>query len=76
MGGANAAKLACPADHEYDAANTYIRPDGGRGCKACRRESSKGYRQRIRELLQDVRRPRITGAPTPPRGLEPTPSAN
>ena len=76
MDGGNGTKTVCAAGHDYDDENTYIRPDGGRGCRACRRESSKSYRQRIRELLQDVRRPRITGAPTPPRGLEPTTSAN
>ena len=26
----------CPQKHEYDEENTYIRPDGGRGCRACR----------------------------------------
>lgn len=25
----------CPQGHRYDAANTYARPSGGRGCRAC-----------------------------------------
>lgn len=28
---------ACPKGHVYDEANTYIRPKGGRVCRACRR---------------------------------------
>lgn len=32
-----AAVTHCPADHEYTEENTYITPDGGRGCKKCSR---------------------------------------
>jgi hypothetical protein len=38
-----AAKVECPRGHRYDAANTYLRPDGGRGCRACRREANRRY---------------------------------
>ena len=33
----NVAKAHCPAGHEYNEANTYVDPDGGRQCKACHR---------------------------------------
>lgn len=33
----NARKTHCPAGHPYDAANTYVIPSGGRGCRECRR---------------------------------------
>lgn len=32
----NTRKTHCPAGHEYDGTNLYIRPDGGRGCRACK----------------------------------------
>lgn len=28
---------ACPRGHPYDEANTYLRPDGARGCRECNR---------------------------------------
>lgn len=38
-------KTHCPEGHAYDAANTYVRPDGGgRGCRACRREADRKHR--------------------------------
>lgn len=37
-------KTVCRQGHEYDAINTYVRPDGGRGCRACRRVASKKHR--------------------------------
>lgn len=36
---ANAAKTQCPQGHRYDAENTYVFPDGRRGCRACRRRA-------------------------------------
>lgn len=39
---ANAAKGACHRGHPYDAANTYLRPDGkGRDCRTCRAEADR-----------------------------------
>lgn len=35
----NAAKTRCPQGHAYDEANTYRQPNGGRGCRACRRRA-------------------------------------
>lgn len=32
-------KTFCPWGHPYDAANTYWRPDAGRGCKTCRADA-------------------------------------
>lgn len=32
---ANAAKTHCPQGHPYDAANTYVYPNGGRACRRC-----------------------------------------
>lgn len=31
----NALKTKCPRGHPYDASNTYLRPSGGRTCRAC-----------------------------------------
>jgi hypothetical protein len=33
----NTAKTHCPAGHPYDEANTYVRHNGHRSCRACRR---------------------------------------
>ena len=38
-------KELCPKGHPYDDENTYIRPDGNRGCKECKRESVRKARQ-------------------------------
>jgi hypothetical protein len=32
----------CMANHEYTPENTYVRPDGTRECRQCRRESGRG----------------------------------
>ncbi len=43
----NAAKTCCPHGHEYTRENTYIRPNGSRVCKACRREGmNSDYKKR------------------------------
>lgn len=34
----------CPDGHPYDAGNTYRRPDGARGCRACNRAACARYR--------------------------------
>lgn len=44
----NASKDRCPSQHPYDEANTYLRPNGGRGCKVCRRAQSRAFEQRKR----------------------------
>lgn len=35
---AAAYKTECPQGHPYDEVNTYVRPDGARRCRACRRQ--------------------------------------
>jgi len=40
----NARKTHCPAGHPYDAANTYISPEGWRQCMTCRREHQRALR--------------------------------
>lgn len=41
----NADKTHCPQQHEYDSANTYFYPDGGRRCRACAREDQRRRRE-------------------------------
>ncbi len=40
----------CINDHDFDEANTYWRPTGGRACKACARERRALYRATAREV--------------------------
>jgi hypothetical protein len=37
---------ACERGHLFDRANTYVGPDGRRGCRECRRECNRKYRER------------------------------
>jgi hypothetical protein len=43
----------CPQSHEYTPENTYVYPDGRRGCKACRSAADPTYKsnRRNREAL-------------------------
>lgn len=44
---ANASKTHCPNNHPYDDENTYVYPGRSkRGCRACRREHMRNYKQR------------------------------
>lgn len=43
-------KVLCPKNHKYDKENTYIRPDGGRGCRKCRAEANKKQRMKMKVL--------------------------
>lgn len=44
----NAVKTDCPAGHPYDAANTYLRSDGGgRDCRKCRAAAEARRRNRV-----------------------------
>lgn len=38
----NNSKTHCPAGHPYNAANTYVNPQGGRVCRACRGYNGRG----------------------------------
>jgi hypothetical protein len=44
----NREKAACPQGHPYDAANTYRRPSGGRGCRACRNAAANRFKSKER----------------------------
>jgi hypothetical protein len=39
----NAVKTECPAGHQYDETNTYVRRDGNRQCKECCREANRRW---------------------------------
>lgn len=38
----------CKRDHPYDSFNTYIDPNGNRGCRACRTLASQRYRSKVK----------------------------
>ena len=57
----NAEKTHCPKGHPYDEENTYIRPDGGRSCKACTEKGTRKRRKRLREENPPV--PRVLEKP-------------
>ncbi|MEU8839979.1 HNH endonuclease signature motif containing protein [Streptomyces roseus] len=42
----HASKVTCPQGHAYSEANTYVRSNGSRTCRACQRESVRRYRLR------------------------------
>jgi hypothetical protein len=42
----------CTMGHEFTDENTYPRPTGGRGCRECRRERVRAYRERNRDQLR------------------------
>lgn len=43
----NTAKESCPKGHRYDSGNTYLRPDGRRECRTCRKESRHAVRDHV-----------------------------
>lgn len=45
-----AEKTHCPQGHPYDAANTYVNPQGRRNCRACSRASGDRYRRRKKSM--------------------------
>ena len=44
----NAIKVGCINGHGFTADNTYITPEGERGCLECRRKASRDYQRRRR----------------------------
>lgn len=50
-----ARRTHCPAGHPYDESNTYVLPNGDRGCRACRNASSAAYKARKRIALKGAR---------------------
>lgn len=47
----HATKTHCPQGHPYDAANTYVCPQGKRSCRTCTRDRGRAYRERIRTAV-------------------------
>jgi hypothetical protein len=45
----NARKRECDHGHRYDAANTYVRPNGHRDCRACIRDRVRRYQAGLRQ---------------------------
>lgn len=45
-------KEACPAGHEYDEANTYVPPSGGRKCRECIRQRTREFQRQKRAALK------------------------
>lgn len=47
--GANYARRStCSHGHPFTPENTYVRPDGGRKCRACKRIENRKYKERFR----------------------------
>lgn len=49
----NMAKTHCSNGHPFDSENTYVMPDGGRGCRRCRKDADRAYRERRRAARAD-----------------------
>lgn len=45
----NAVKTHCPQGHPYTPENTYVRPNGHRKCRICKREGDRQRSARLRE---------------------------
>jgi hypothetical protein len=45
--GALAQRTHCNHGHPFDEKNTYMRPDGGRACRACQRRSKDEYEREV-----------------------------
>lgn len=69
----NAAKTACPAGHDYDEANTYVTPSGGRQCRECRR-LRKGSGEEPARLVASDSSPDVPPAPAVGEGSVPSSS--
>jgi hypothetical protein len=48
----NANKTHCPSGHLYDELNTYVRPNGSRGCRECLRKRSREFQRQKRRLAK------------------------
>lgn len=44
----NAKKCACHKGHIFNTENTYIRPDGNRGCRICLKDANRRYKAKRR----------------------------
>jgi hypothetical protein len=54
----NSLKTHCPAGHAYDEANTLVRANGIRECRACGREETRRYRSANLDLVNARKRAR------------------
>ena len=45
----NSQKTECMRGHPLSGENLYVRPDGARGCKKCRRAASQRHKQRAKD---------------------------
>lgn len=52
VGAKNAAKVKCPAGHDFDEPNTRINPAGARECLTCKR----GQQRRMKQAMRAIRR--------------------
>lgn len=43
-----ARRTSCSHGHPFTEENTYVRPDGGRKCRICKRSQNREYKQRLR----------------------------
>lgn len=50
-GSANKKKTHCNRGHPYSGDNLYVGPGGSRYCKTCRRDYSRKYREKQREVI-------------------------
>lgn len=50
-----ARKTQCKRGHAFDQANTYIRTDGARACRACHRDDERSHRSRANEAVRRYR---------------------
>jgi hypothetical protein len=57
----NASKDQCDYDHEFTEENTYRRPDGHRGCKACIARRSREWKKRNPDHVREAQRRRRRG---------------
>ena len=48
----NTLKTHCLAGHPYDEANTYVRPDGSRECRACKYSTLSAWRARREKVTE------------------------
>ena len=60
----NVLKETCPRGHPYDEENTYPRPEGGRGCRICRRLLNRESCARRRAREREARRAALTVSST------------
>lgn len=43
----NAGRVECANGHPFDNVNTYIRPNGNRGCRICRTDARRRYEAKV-----------------------------